>query len=243
MYEYTDARLKGLIRRTQRLFGELKAMPFDELNVMQRVSEVYRKAEKQAWQCYCDIIEYYYLFGYDRYVELPKEDGKKEKKSVRDKLIAEADKKTERKADKLLDEILDEYDPVTKYQFTKEAERKKQRLIEAVLASQQTTEIPKTARKAARKSAKKATSAAVEIDKALKYWVLQVSEYATKATDRAMLEGYEDAGAEYVRWMAQSDERVCMVCKEREGQIYRIDSVPNKPHYNCRCWWEVVFRA
>lgn len=230
MYEYTDAKLNRLVRVIRRRINSLKTMNFDELNVIESVTEVFEVIEKQAKRCFEDILEYYYLFALEG-------EESKEGKSIRDNLKAGKDKKIEKIVDGLLEEILNEYDPVTKYQYTPELERKKQRLIEAVLASKQTTEIP---RARARKTKKAASSAAKEIDKALRYLVLQVSEYAVKATDRAVLEGYRDAGVKYVRWVAQEDAKVCVTCHRYDGQIFEISAVPNKPHYNCRCYLETV---
>lgn len=120
--------------------------------------------------------------------------------------------------DWLLD-MLEEVDPVTLYVFTTETERKKQRLIEALTA---------------------ATDKGKEVDKALRYWTLQIGQYALNAVDRAVIDAFREAGVERVRWNTQADERVCETCDERNGKIYRIDKLPVK-HYMCRCWITPVF--
>lgn len=116
-------------------------------------------------------------------------------------------------ADWVLD-YLEETDPVTLYKFFPEVDRKKQRLIEALAAT--------TKRKA-------------EIDKALRYWTLQSSQYAIEITDAATLKAYKDAGAKKVRWVTEDDDRVCKTCGPRHNKVYDIDKVPSKPHFNCRC--------
>lgn len=205
MYEYTDIAIKDLNRRYIRLFNRLKLLPFDELNAMQsaadvikEVSAVYDKAVKLAKRRYLDIaIEAYivaFLLAFPTAV-----------------LTAAP---TYINEDWVLD-YLEEYDPVTLYRFIPEVDRKKQRLIEALVASNMKN---------------------AEVDKALRYWVLQSTQYADGITDRATLAAYKDAGVKKVMWESEDDIKVCSVCEKRNGTVYEIDKVPDKPHFRCRCW-------
>lgn len=116
---------------------------------------------------------------------------------------------------KWIQNILDEADEVTLYKFSTEIERKKQRLIEALAV----TKFPDS-----------------EIDKALKYLSRQLAHYADKITVDAVIEGFKDSGVEKVMWVTEKDERVCNVCRPRDGKIFGIDKVPQIPaHWNCRC--------
>ena len=115
--------------------------------------------------------------------------------------------------DWLLD-MLEETDPVTLYQFFPELERKAVRLAEAL-------EVPQSRQK--------------EIDRALRYLSLQMSETAIRVTDEATMKGYLDSGVKRVRWVTREDERTCPVCGQRHNRIYPINRVPSKPHYGCRC--------
>lgn len=133
-------------------------------------------------------------------------------------------KKAKRKAmDDITDDwilaMLEESDPVTLYAFLPEKDRKKERLIEALAAAQNRN---------------------LEIDKALRYWTLQVGQYAINAVDRARMEAFFDAGVENVMWNAEKDEKTCEICRERDGKVYAIEDVPSKPHLNCRCWYSPV---
>ena len=119
--------------------------------------------------------------------------------------------------DWILDYLI-EVDPVTLYIFDNEVERKKQRLIEALAATKQRN---------------------AEIDKALRYWVLQSSQYADNFTVEATIQAFKDAGVKYVKWVTERDERVCVDCHARDNVVYPIDDVPDKPHYHCRCWLSV----
>lgn len=116
-------------------------------------------------------------------------------------------------------DMLEEYDPVTLYQFFPEVERKKQRTVEAILAAQNKSEA---------------------IDRALRLWTQQIAHYADKSVDEATIDGYKDAGVTKVRWITEKDERVCEVCRERDGKIYPINELPTRPHYRCRCAWDIV---
>jgi hypothetical protein len=49
-----------------------------------------------------------------------------------------------------------------------------------------------------------------------------------------------DDEEEWVKWVAEKDEKTCSVCHGRDGKIYEINSVPCDPHPNCRCRRERV---
>ena len=115
--------------------------------------------------------------------------------------------------DEWIDSILKDTDFVTLYRFDAEMERKAYRLAEALEATPNRN---------------------AEIDKALRYWVKQVGQYAINVTDYAMMQAYEDEGVEKVKWVTQHDERVCQDCRPRDGEVYPIDEVPAK-HWQCRC--------
>ena len=61
-------------------------------------------------------------------------------------------------------------------------------------------------------------------------------QYADDVTDSARIKAFTDAGVEQVQWHTAGDEKVCQVCRERNGEIYPIDNIPDKPHRKCRCW-------
>jgi hypothetical protein len=43
-----------------------------------------------------------------------------------------------------------------------------------------------------------------------------------------------------VKWITEEDELRCAECAERHNKVYHIDSIPPKPHINCRCYFEPV---
>ena len=203
-YDTADRAIRDMNRRNLRAFDRLKTLPFDQLNIRRSVKKVYSDSIKLAKLRYLQIAT-------DAYIEALVMAGIDRKKAEE---MAEDDI-TE---DWVLD-MLEEYDPVTLYQFLPEAERKKDRLVEALIASHNKNE---------------------EVDKALRYWTLQVTQYAINSVDEATLDGFKEAYVKKVRWIAQEDGRVCSVCQERDGKVYAIDKVPPKPHFNCRCYLEIA---
>lgn len=127
------------------------------------------------------------------------------------------------KAEKLAEEsitddwvldMLEDYDALTLYSFVNEVERKKQRTAESILAAQDKT---------------------AEVEKALRLWTLQVSQYADNSVLYATLDGYEKAGIKKVKWVSEKDEKVCKTCGKLDGKIFPVNKVPVTPHYHCRC--------
>ena len=214
VYEYTDIAIRDMNRRYLRWFNRLKLLPFDELNVMRgvntiisEVSSVYSKCVDLAKIRYLQIAVESYIAAYAVAVSEKKERPGISKESVQAPAYINEDW--------ILD-MLEEYDPVTLYRFIPETERKKQRLIEALVATSKPNE---------------------EVDKALRYWVLQSSQYADNVTDKATLSAYKDAGVTMVRWVTERDEKVCNACDEKDGNVYPIDKAPPSEHIHCRCYY------
>lgn len=199
VYAAADKAIQEMNRDAQRDFRKLALADWDEVNVIQTVSRVYRTQAKKARRKYYEVAFEGYLMAlylYELY-------GKDAYRMADDALTAE-----------WLDMLLGRPDPVTKYSFDAETERKATRLAEAIEAS---------------------PAPAQEVEKALRYWSKQLGQYAINATDEAMMQAYEDAGVEEVMWLTAEDERVCAECGPRHGKIYPIDKVPPKPHWGCRC--------
>ena len=200
MYKYADSAIRDMNRRNLRAFDKLKQLKFDELNVLDSVTKTYDDSVRLAKKRYQQI-------AYDAYIAalvLANVPPQKAEEMAEDSVTE----------DWVLD-MMEEYDPVTLYQFLPEAERKKQRTVEALIAALDKSEA---------------------VDKALRLWTLQVEHYAEKSVDEATIDGYEAAGVEKVKWIAADDSKVCKTCRERDGVIYPIKKVPSKTHYRCRCY-------
>lgn len=200
MYEYMDKVLKRLQKQYITLFNKLNTLPIDELNSIPPTKDLYDQLLKLAKKWYLLIAVHAYRDGW----AAAEAKGKKKKEPDLEWLLLLLSEKNP--------------DPVTKYAFIPEMERKQGRLAEAISASRTQAE---------RKE---------EIRKALKYWTFQSTCGGVRVVDEATLEAYRDAGVNRVRWITQGDEKVCAVCRSRHMHIYPIDSVPDKPHPNCRCY-------
>ena len=116
-------------------------------------------------------------------------------------------------------EMMDNENETTLYRFDTETERKKARLAEALAVAHNKID---------------------EIEKALRYWSLQLAQYADEAVWIGTVNGFKDAGVKEVRWIAVNDRGVCKECWDRNGRIYPIDDVPGPAHFRCRCTLEPV---
>lgn len=195
MYEYADQVVKYLTRKAIRLFTKAKSLTnFDELNVIEYSHELYDNLSTQARDAFLLIA----------------------KRAYEDTVAKWSD--DENKADidaAWLLGILDRYDPVTKYVFNQEIDRKRARFAESMIASE---------------------TKAAEVETALRYWTSMIAQYAVEIEDEAVVEAYRDCGFKYVRWITEHDDRVCKVCDKRDYDVYPIDDIPPKPHIGCRCY-------
>lgn len=191
-YEYTDKVVRYVSLRFIRMFNQTKLWK--------------KKKPKELIDDFLEFYEDLMMIAEDAYLEIAKYYYKPEEKKT------EIDKKWVRA-------ILNDYDPVTKYVFTQETDRKRSRFTEAYIASEGAEE---------------------EITTALKLWSNQVRQFADTVTDLAILQAMKDDGIKKGQWMTEEDERVCAVCLDRQGKIYPISKIPAKPHHGCRCWIKVV---
>ena len=204
IYQDADAAIKSMNRNSLKLFGRLKLAKFDEISLIREVSNVYDEVVRNAKRRYYEIAIEAYIVAL-----LMMEIDNKEATKRANEIITN---------DWVL-EILKEPDPVTLYKFTEEAERKKQRTIEALAVAQNRDE---------------------EVDRQMRYWTRQANQYAITIVDAARMQAFRDEGIQYVQWHTAEDERVCDECDPLDLEIFPINQVPPKPHYGCRCWLSPV---
>ena len=111
------------------------------------------------------------------------------------------------------------YNPVTRYVFKNEIERKRSRFAEGVIASN-------------------TPSAEVALAKRLLSGI--TAQFIDDATFDTMVQAFIDNGTKKVRWVTAVDDRRCKECAGRHDKIYPINKIPPKPHIHCRCWVEEV---
>ena len=191
MYDYADKALVILLKHFIEMFDGLKMNFFlDELNVFEKVNSLYDELDElsQMWLTNIAARAYKDAGGVDN--------------SFINRLW-------------LTENVLEAYDPVTKYVYTNEVDRKRSRLAESLIASDNKAE---------------------EIDRALRLWSSMISQYTITAVDTATLTAYKSIGVNEVMWKSVKDGRRCKICVERDGKVYPIDEVPPKPHIGCRCY-------
>lgn len=194
-YDYTDKVIKYINEQLIELFGKLRSVAaFDELNVLQAVNDTYRQADEMIRDAYLRLARHVYK----------QETGKPGTRQIDEDWI---------------DFILTAYDPVSKYVYDNEYDRKRARTIEAIIAS---------------------PTKAQEVEAAMRGVSFQARVFAVIVTDKALIQALQDEGIRKVQWVAEKDEKTCSVCHKRDGKIYMLRSLPPKPHPNCRCWYREV---
>lgn len=194
MYEYTDKAIAKINRTIQHEFSALRrnVLAFDEIWLVQdAVNACYAAIDREVRKMYLDVANAAYKDA-----------------TGRDGLFSYL----------WLEQFLLGYDPVTKYVFAHEFDRKRARTFEAIVSTQKRGDLQK------------------ELKQAMYLLSVQTKQYADEITDTATIEGYRDNGIERVRWVTEQDGRVCTECKSRHGKIYPVDRVPVKPHIRCRCF-------
>lgn len=207
-FDYTDKVMKIYLKTVVKTFSSLgnriNVLKFDEINSRNKGEQAIFKYVKKAYvDMYDECLEMYEAIAKQMYAYVRKGDKYKfnEKKFVK--------------------EFIENPDRVTKYIFKDETDRKRSRLLEALLAVM---------------LAKKMTFK-VELNVAMKLWSKQALQTADDIAMAALIQAYKDAGVKKVIWCTQEDERVCEDCEPLDGQVYPIDEMPDFPqHYACRCF-------
>lgn len=205
-YEQADRAMKTVKREIRRAFNRLGVLGFDEINAL--------SVKKETTKTYDALLETNRQ-AYQRIAESAFASGSREAKKAG---FAPSEKKPD---EKWLLAVLGAYNLVTGYLYGQEAERKRLRTAEALLTA----------------GAYRSRAAYREaLQRAANLWYTQSAQYADTVTDAAVLEAYRACGVETVRWVTVEDDKVCEACRERDGETYRIDNIPAKPHYRCRCY-------
>ena len=192
-YLKTDKTIAYLNKQYAKLFRRVTA--FDELNVIPLSHEIYDEAleitEREATRLVKTV--------YDSYRE--------------EEVLPPSD------AHAAVIALMAAYNPVTKYVYENELDRKRSRFAEGVIAS---------------------TTPREEVELAKRLLIGMNKQFADDATFDAVIKAYMDDGVKRVRWITAVDDRRCKECKARHHKIYSIDNIPPKPHLHCRCYVEKI---
>lgn len=205
-YELTDIIIALLLNELRREINRLDVMGFDMLNAPNITK--YTKG----------LVSRLLKSNKREYLKIAKEATDEAKEDIEALGVAATPLVID---GKYVDEVLGEYNPVTNYLYYPEAERKRSRLAEALI-----TAVVVSSRADYHKQLRKFAD----------LWHTQTKQYGEKMVDKTRINTFKKNGIKRVKWVTKEDEKVCKECAERDGKIYPIDKIPDKPHYNCRCW-------
>ena len=195
MYDYLDEVLKKLVVQIYNTFSRFRSLRYDELHILSETQDLYAELERINLEAFTLIANYYYR----------------------------AESQTVRTLDQAwLDRVLVTPSEVMKYSYASETTRKRDRLLEALIATK---------------------GSVAEIDKAMRYWTQMTGWFSVEVADQAVAQAREDIGVAEVMWCSEHDAKVCDYCWKLNKQVFRADAVPPKPHTNCRCWTVDVWRV
>lgn len=192
-YLKTDKTIAYLNKQYSKLFRKITS--FDELNVIEVSHEIYNEVLTLVEQESTRLVK----AVYDNYSD--------------SNTISVAD------ATAFVLAMMLAYNPVTKYVYKNELERKRSRFAEGVIASETPFE---------------------EVELAKRLLVALNRQFEDDVTFDTVVKAYGDDGVEEVRWVTAEDDKRCKECKSRHGKIYPIHKIPPKPHRYCRCYVERV---
>lgn len=195
-----DEAAERITTKIHREFRHNRVALFDEMNILQtkkHIRKLYKAVNKIIKKEFTEILNPIYEAIYDEAIDMGFDGDMRE--------LDEA----------WIEEFFDEYNPVTKYVFSNEIERKESRLFESLISNvAERTKSYKTAEKLLQR---------------------QIKQYAIDLEDAIADVVYEDVKVEQVEWVAENDSSTCADCQALDGEIFDIDKAPDKLHYNCRC--------
>lgn len=192
-YKKTDKTIAYLNKQYSKMFRKLTS--FDEMNVIEVSHEIYDEVLQLVERESTRLVK----AVYDSYSE--------------EHTISNSD------ASAFVLALMLAYNPVTKYVYKNELERKRSRFAEGVISSDTPTE---------------------EVELAKRLLVRLNRQFEDDVTFDTVVKAYTDDGVEKVRWVTAVDDRRCAECRARHGKIYPTRKIPPKPHPFCRCYVEKV---
>lgn len=206
MYRYLDKLLEEEKKKIRTEFNRISVTGFDELNVVNT-----RKVTQEMFDKFLDDNEALYL-------RVAKNAYKKAIKSAKEEDFSGEENEID---GAFVSTVLTGYNLVTGYLYSKETDRKRLRLNEQILTAREYSD-----RQMFQESLRRAAN----------LWWTQTVQYGVSMVDEATIKGFKDMGVKEVRWIAADDEKTCPTCGERDNKVYRLNKIPPKPHYGCRCY-------
>ncbi len=193
-YDYTDKVIRYLDEFLIEQFSKLKSLvSYDEINALESVNTVYRTIDREVRKRFVKLARMSY-------------------QQIRNRDLQSLD-------EEWVDALLEGFDPVMDYIYSNEFDRKRSRLFEALVSSD---------------------DKAKPVQTALKQLAFQIRNFAVRVTDEAVKKAMKDQKTTIVEWVAELDAKTCDYCYILDGQRFPLAKVPEKPHPNCRCTLKVV---
>jgi len=221
LYKRYDAFVETARRRIRQEFNRITLAPFDKLNVIQAgelTESIWRRVDRANRRAYAELCEWVYEWVYVQYgAEAPRKDW------------------TE-----IVDRWLKGYDPVTRYVYESELERKRLRLVEGILTARETqdrTMLEDVARSAASLLLTQSTQVGLDIMGAVQMEAYTEVLEAVRREEGEQPERVQEI-SELIRYNACDDSKTCGECRDDDGKVFRVSEAPRIPrHYRCRCWY------
>ena len=205
MYQKTDEFRKKLKTLIRREFNRLSLLSFDELNPV--------RVQKETKELFERLLK----FNHDGYLEVI-ESARLYALSLLPKEMREKEERID--SEDFLEYVLTSYNPVTGYLYEKEAERKRLRMSEEMSTARHFLDRKKYS---------------VVVNKSANLWYTQSGQYSIDVEDATVISVWKSCGVKRVMWISEHDDRTCGVCSDLDRNVFDIDNVPEKQHYNCRC--------
>lgn len=196
---------KSALRLADQTKQRLTVLGFDELNVLQNVDAMYAKLDSNNRKKYLELF-------IARYIEVMAYLLGRE-------LTADEEDAVDDLAELYISGLLDEPNETTKYTYSAEVLRKRDRAKEAILS------VPTKTQKQ------------IQLDKHIRYFQQMTGWYADFTSQGAEIQAFKDAGVKRVQRHEHDDEKTCSVCRAADGEIYSINKIPPISHLRCRRWF------
>lgn len=211
-YRFADKAISQLNAAALRLKNQTKqrllTLGFDELNVLKKADALYANLDKNNRKKFVELF-------IARYTEVMAY-------ALGREITADEEDEVDELAELYITGLLDEPNYTTKYTYSTEVLRKRDRAKEAMLS------VPTKVQKQ------------IQLDKHIRFFQQMTAWYADFASQGAEIEAYKTAGVERVQRHEHDDEKTCSACRAADGEIYDIDKIPPIPHLRCRRWFTPV---
>lgn len=224
-YVYGDRLYKSIVIEVERIFRKARLTAnFDELNVLSSrtiATKVYTQLVLLNRKKYFDLTDFLWEQAILEALFFLSNDSELAAVSSSLSALPEEYRLSTFEIEQMMQDFLMSYNPVTKYVYEQEVERKRARFFESIVADV---------------VGKNRRGWEEDFRRAERLWDQQTGQNMIDLEDYVRRAAYERAGVKWVKWVTQQDERVCEDCDPLDGKVFPIDQVPPKQHPRCRCY-------